>query len=215
MLLFLAAGPLGCTSVDEPEDPAPIGVIEAPAEVTTETEIVPPPEVIEGEDYFSGLVDPFRHNWYVKHLKAMGEGPLLDADLEGSLKFRFLWLRTFHEPYMVRGFMDEDNKFKLHMRGLDGSGGYQPGKKVHDTFSNLTTGQSQEVLAMLSDLNICSTEADPWGGADGAQWVFEIVENGTYCLVDFWSPKEGSKYREFGLYLLKTSRVKTWEIDVY
>lgn len=50
--------------------------------------------------------------------------------------------------------------------------------------------------------------------------VFILIAASTlaYCLRQFHSSANDvdfEKHKAFGLYLLKTSRVKTWEIDVY
>ena len=44
-------------------------------------------------------LDAFRQEWYSKHLNAMGEPRLPDVPNEA---YRFLWLRTFEDPIMVR-----------------------------------------------------------------------------------------------------------------
>ncbi len=39
-------------------------------------------------------------------------------------------------------------------------------------------------------------------GVDGAQWIIEGVRDGSYHLVDRWSPT-GGEFRELGLYMAK------------
>ena len=38
-------------------------------------------------------------------------------------------------------------------------------------------------------------------GVDGAQWIIEGVRNGTYHVVDRWSPREG-QVRALGLFMV-------------
>jgi len=142
----------------------------------------------------------------------------METNPDTALRFRFIWLRTFHEPYMVRGFMGDDQKIKLHLRSLDGSGGYEPGQKKDDIFVHLTETQTQTILDYLNGMDLCGRENKSMGGLDGAQWIFEQVVNDEYCVQDLFSPDEdgpNGDFRDFGLFLLQSARVKTWEIPVY
>lgn len=170
---------------------------------------------LKGEDYFNGYVNASNHDWYVSYLKAMEEGPLDQSEPLGMMKFRFLWLRSFDKPYVVRGFQGEDGKLKLHMKSAGGAGGYEPGKKEDDVFVHLTATQATQILEQLEGLKICDNVHDKRAGLDGSNWIFEYLDQGKYCLIDIWSPDARSDYYAFGVNLLKTTRVKTWEIDVY
>jgi len=48
--------------------------------------------------------DLFVREWYSKHLVAMEEPSLSCGVLEDTETYRFLWLRTFHNPVAVRFF---------------------------------------------------------------------------------------------------------------
>lgn len=206
----------GCFSVNEDiENGSDATVIETPTQEVEDAENPVEKPVINGKDYFNGNVDASSHDWYVSHLIAMEEGPLDESEPLSGMKFRFLWLRSSNKPYAVRGFRADDGKIKLHMKSNDGAGGFEPGKKQDDVFVHLTPTQSDQIMEQLEALKICEPKEEKPGGMDGAQWVFEYFNQGEYCMVDIWSPDESSIYYAFGINLLKTTRVKTWEIDVY
>lgn len=50
-------------------------------------------------------------------------------------------------------------------------------------------------------------------GDDGAQWIVEGVRSKRYHVIDRWSPKDN--YRLACLYLLKLSRIRVNDADIY
>ena len=64
-------------------------------------------------------IDDFKEEWYSQHLIAMGEPLLPDGANE---VYRFLWLRTFHNPIMIRLTYDPKG-CDLIAKRLDGAGG--------------------------------------------------------------------------------------------
>src|SRR5215468_3618237 len=70
--------------------------------------------------------DLFVREWYSNHLVAMGELSLSCGVLQDTETYRFLWLRTFHNPVAVRVFRRGDD-YDLEGVILDGAGGYNPG----------------------------------------------------------------------------------------
>lgn len=74
--------------------------------------------------------DLFRANWYSKHLKALEEPSLLGLAKNPSLQsYRFVWLRTFHHPVIVRLDIMADGTGDLTVKVASGAGGY--GKRSH------------------------------------------------------------------------------------
>jgi hypothetical protein len=47
-------------------------------------------------------IDAFIREWFSKHLTAMAEPPLPHLAASGLEVYRFLYLRSFHHPVMVR-----------------------------------------------------------------------------------------------------------------
>jgi hypothetical protein len=140
----------------------------------------------------------------------MGE-PLLCMDLEdqSSYSYRFLWLRTFHQPVTIR--MDIRNDFRtatLTAKVTDGKGGYESGKLV---FVEKTAVTEQSLTHVLDLVDRCEFWDLPSIdrrsiGFDGAQWIIEGRRGGKYHLVDRWSPEPGP-FRELALTFLDLAKV--------
>ena len=84
-----------------------------------------------------------------------------------------------------------------------GAGGYDPGHILQDRTFALTREQTEWFLGKIEANNF-------WGlspidktkmGLDGAQWIVEGVKNGSYHIVDRWSPEKGP-VRTIGLLML-------------
>ncbi len=155
---------------------------------------LPATEVDEHGPYFPD--PPFNHfvrDWYSQHLRAMGEPSLWgwsrnDRDVTA---YRFLWLPTWGRPVAVR-IEKRRQGIVLHLRQLDGHGGYEPGKIALDRKINLSPEQWNRQAERVARVGFWSlpTHVDH-RGSDGEQLVFEGVRNGTYHVVDRWSPGSG------------------------
>ena len=146
----------------------------------------------------------FIAQWYGKHLRAMKEPSLFQASKDPSAQaYRFLWLRTFHNPVAVRLQVLPEGDGTVTVTVLSGAGGYDPGKvKVHRVLP-VESAQVARFLKALESLGFWSLPGpDPDSdGVDGAQWVLEGTQKGSYRVVDRWSPEKGA-YRDACLMLL-------------
>jgi hypothetical protein len=156
----------------------------------------------------------FRNNWYSKHLRAMKEEPLYSPHGEWVESYRFLWLRSFHNPVAVRIWKCGSVRF-VSVKELDGAGGYDPGKLKLERKRELTPDEWREFMRYLEDSCYWQLPTqDDTIGFDGAQWIFEGVKGGRYHVVDRWTPQNGS-YRELCLYVLKLSGLKVDASELY
>ena len=83
-----------------------------------------------------------------------------------------------------------------------GAGDYKPGKLIQNKTRTLTSEQTSWFLGKIEAHNfwkLPSIQEDR--GVDGAQWIIEGVRNGTYHIVDRWSPADG-EIRDLGLFML-------------
>jgi hypothetical protein len=122
---------------------------------------------------------------YSLFLLAMDE-PVLNNSLPSNT-FRFLYLRTFHNPLMVR-LENKNDSITVFWKVCDGMGGYSPGKMIENKFKKLT----------LDDWNSFTTEIEKskfWDmpiqqneimGLDGSQWILEGKKSEKYHAVDRW-----------------------------
>jgi hypothetical protein len=147
----------------------------------------------------------FHYDWYVKHLEALDEPSLWSlSKTQKEQSYRFLWLRTFHHPVAIRIDVNADGTSRLTTKMTSGAGGYDPGHLVQNETSKLPKEQTDWFLGKIEDNKFW--ELAPLDksrmGLDGAQWVIEGVRDGSYHVVDRWSPHDGP-VRVIGLLMLK------------
>jgi hypothetical protein len=135
-------------------------------------------------------VDLLFRQWYYKHLAAMDEPSLSCGLLEDTETYRFLWLRTFHNPIAVRVFQRRDD-YGLEAVILDGAGGYEPGYISRRVTKALSRNQWQSVIARLEGVQFWQLDTTSDAGLDGAQWIVEARRGGRYHIVDRWSGNHG------------------------
>lgn len=155
--------------------------------------------------------DAFTQEWYSKQLRALGEAPLWQA-ANGS-RVRFLWLRTFDNPVVVR--MEKNgNEITLRWKTADGAGGYEPGKIEVDGSKTLDMQAWREYMARLqkADYWLMGTIDKGPMGFDGSQWILEVNLNGQYHVVDRWC---GHGIRELCLPLFRLTGMEIPDNDIY
>lgn len=150
--------------------------------------------------------DHSRGNWYSSHLKAMYEMSFYYSRYHSQDRwgesYRFLWLRSFHNPVAVRIWESGSERF-INVKELDGAGGYEPGKLIRNHLRGLTADEWSEFKRRLDRScywQLPNTEEN--FGLDGSQWILEGVKGGRYHVVDRWTPTEGG-YHELCLYALQ------------
>ncbi len=151
------------------------------------------------------ILDGRRADRYSSHLEAAGEEPLteLAADAPGQLHVRFVWLRSFDEPIIVRIEGQAGGRARIEATRLSGAGGYEPGQVEEHLRRDLTSAEFDAFTAMLKNAAL-STEAaaNCDNGIDGAQWVLEVIDGDKYSFFERWTPEQGS-VREVGLAMLR------------
>ncbi len=154
----------------------------------------------------AGVDDAFRRAWYSRALEAMGE-PSLSGGTIGQETYRFLWLRTWSRPVVVRFGLDTA-PVRLHVIELDGAGGFDQGKVSRRDAEQLGPEDSLALLHALESADIWSMPTeDPKVGLDGAQWILEARRGDAYRAIDRWSPDAGP-YRTLCELLLRKARVQ-------
>jgi hypothetical protein len=161
----------------------------------------------------------FEPAYYEKHLTALKEPSLREASKrQKTQSYRFLWLRSFHHPIAVRIDLNADGTSLLTTKMASGSGGYDPGKLIQDETLNLTLEQTNRFLGQIEATSFWKLPSSVQErGPDGAQWIIEGVRNGTYHIVDRWSPTSGSgETRALGLFMVnELARIKLVASEVY
>lgn len=178
-----------------------------------------------GDDYFfppnkfddsNAERDAFWREWYSKHLRVMKEPSLsCAAQDDGAEVYRFVWLRTFQHPVVVR-ITRQAGVVSLDATELDGAGGYDPGSILRREKRGLSLKDWSRLEAAVAYAKIWEEPTSaPWEmGLDGAQWIVEARRGTTYHVVDRWSPKAGP-HRELGLLFLEFSGLKFQREQTY
>jgi len=139
-----------------------------------------------------------REDWFGNKLKAMREKRLYLKKTDKNI-FRFLWLRSFDKPYVIRIEEDKDN-IMIYWKS------YESGEKIIDTSKVITKQEWNNLNNLVSGIKT-------WGdyscvgcinyGDDGSEWIYEYLTPNYYKIKSEWSPNKESKFAAIGLYLIK------------
>jgi len=130
-------------------------------------------------------LDDTERYWFGSHLRAAGEGPLR-APANGS-SHRFLWLRAFHQPVVIR--VDCAEACELTLKLLSGRGGFDPGGLLRERTFELDPADRTRFEALLEESAFWDGPPPiDLGGRDGAEWVLEGIEAERYVAWNAWSP---------------------------
>ena len=131
--------------------------------------------------------------WY--SIAPFGETDLAKVD-RNSPMVRFLWLRTFHKPVIVRAFLDKEGP-KLRVVRLSGKGGYEWGKIDLDQTKALSKEEWQELTRMVRNPDTLRPlrtlpldKRNPIFGSDGSEWILETVGPDSLSFARVWTPSE-------------------------
>jgi hypothetical protein len=165
----------------------------------------------QNSDYYGVESAVFTINWYSKHLIALDEPILTDSN--SRQVFRFTWLRTFHNPIVVR-IENSDYVVKLHWKVSDGAGGYEPGEIIENQSKKLTIADWSRFYDKVnrSDFWNMNTISKKFIGTDGAQWILEGNVDGKYHVVDRWL---GGSIYSICMELLKMTDLNIEELKIY
>jgi len=150
----------------------------------------------------------FRADWYSKRLAAFQEPSIWEMSQQAPAVevYRFLWLRSFHNPISVRLNVANDGTGLLTSKETNGKGGYEPETLIRNTAATLSTEQTQWFLRRLDDGGFWKLPArlqvpERTYHLDGAQWIMEASKDGHYQIVDRWSPPPDDPIRALGTML--------------
>jgi hypothetical protein len=166
-------------------------------------------------------VNTFKVEWYSKFLIAMREPSLWEASkTQTPQSYRLLWLRSFHNPVCARLDVKQDGTAVITTRIASGQGGYEPGRLTTNRTERIGRERTSWVLDRIAELNFWTLPTNPPPnpdvvGVDGAQWIFEGVKDGTYHMVDRWSPDKGEVHSLGIMMLLDLANLKLLYQEIY
>ncbi len=167
-----------------------------------------------GEGRLQPILSDFERRWYSHSLSIAGEPSLfLESKRRspGAGSLRFTWLPSFHHPVIVRVETAPSGRARLLAVSLSGAGGYDPGTSEGRIDRMLTAEETRRLDAMLARARLFQLPPKICdGGADGAEWIFEGVDESGYHYLDRWSPRKG-RPRKVGLLLLSLTG---WQLEM-
>lgn len=161
-----------------------------------------------------GDADKVNQSWYAKQLTALKEASIYELRKDSQTTvFRFLCIRTFQPPFVIRVEKKADGGGSLFFKQSDGQGGYQTGKVAENQTVKLSKAQMSELEAKFnSGFFEMKNRGKNRGGLEGSRWLIEGLQNGKYHLVDRYSPGWGS-FRNLGMNLIKLSGEDLKDLD--
>jgi hypothetical protein len=170
-------------------------------------------------DEVNRRMDERKRNWISSELRNMDEPSLWEVSQKQKLEiYRFVWLRSFHQPAAVRLTIDAGGSGDLVVKVLSGEGGYAPGSIVMNQQSHVSPFEAHSFIEKLSNANfwaLSTIRMEAAGGRDGAPWIMEGTKNGTYHIVDRWSPRTDT-YRDACTYLaFALAKLKIPDREIY
>lgn len=201
--ILLFACVVGCSRPAPPGPPA--GSAPAPAEMAVCAKAEAPNRPVVASYWkpgtFGDETDEFLRNWFSAQLCAMGE-PRLEASSDGTIRLRFLWLRTFHPGIAVR-VEHTSRDTRLIAVELDGAGGYEPGGVARRLERSLSRAEWEALEQVIANSRFWTLPPSQQVIAvDGAEWIVEVAEPGRYHVVKRWS---GGELELLGRHLLELS----------
>ncbi len=158
-------------------------------------------------------LDTFANLWYSNSLSSFKEPYLYNykGDVE---TYRFTWLRSFHNPIVIR-FQKQGNDHILTTKEMIDYDGYIPDKIIVNTTQYLTASAWNKWELKISKIDFWSKQPnDPEPrGTDGAEWILEANIKGKYHFISRQSPYD--EYRKCCEYLLFLSKLKIPEKAIY
>lgn len=158
-------------------------------------------------------LDAFWDSEYSSALRAAREPSLylasLDAEAVPVEVVRFTWLRSFHNPVVVR--IDASADGTMRMTATETYNGALVDGRGYRRVSRVLSADEAVALRSLLETDRLA-QAAPIGceeGLDGAQWLIERSGRGHYDLWRRWSPDSGPVH-EVGLMMLKLTG---WSVE--
>ncbi|WP_445711876.1 hypothetical protein [Flavobacterium sp.] len=183
--------------------------IESYGYITSDKKIKREEKIIKNE------YDTIIKNYISENLYEFKEPLLYNYD-SGKEIYRFTWLRSFHNPIVIR-IEIASNKKTIFWKELKINKEYKPIKIITDTYKPLDNEKWTELENLLKKENFWEIYPNiNVLGNDGSFWVLEGTKDKKYKAVAFWSPKRNKiEYFELCKYILALTDLKIDEYKIY
>jgi hypothetical protein len=168
----------------------------------------------ENSSLMSNALDTSLNAWYSKMLFALHEPVLFNYSGNEEI-FRFTWLRTFHNPIVLRIQKDKE-RITLKLKASSGAGGYEPGKIIIDTTFSISAVQWNKFVRKFESFNFWNFPVLQEGmrGTDGSEWILEAIQNKKYHVASRWSSRNDN-FGKCCVYLLELSQLNVPQDQKY
>lgn len=158
-----------------------------------------------------------RNSYYSSQLYEFRE-PLL-VDINDHEIFRFLWLRSFHEPVVIK-FEKHNDKQYLIRKVREGVSGYRAGNIIINDTLMISDSQWAVFDSVLSNSGFWETATiEKRAGLidDGAHWILEGKVNDHYHVVDRHSPswQNSPRFWELCFFIIELSQLGCDKDEIY
>lgn len=148
----------------------------------------------------------------------MGERALCPS--ASGTTYRFLWLRTFHHPVVIRVDRTDTGSF-LAAHELSGAGGYEPGTVIRAEARALSDSEwstLERAISAAEFWQLATYSAANPAGLDGSQWIVEGVRGDRYHVIDRWTPgpaDESAPVHRLGMQFLRLAEFVQYAEPIY
>ncbi len=158
-------------------------------------------------------LDTFVNLWYSNYLSEFKEPYLYNYRGNDEI-YRFTWLRSFHNPVVIR-FQKQGNDHDLTTKEMTDYDGYIPNKTIVNSVRCLGNAEWGEWELKINRLNFWQQPThDPEPRPmDGAEWILEANIKGKYHFTTRTMPD--NNYQETCKYLLRLSGLKIPKEQIY
>jgi hypothetical protein len=142
--------------------------------------------------FVPGTFDSILETWFSAELRMLEEPSLLRLSEETkSESYRFLWLRTFNQPIVVRLDIMSDGTGTITSKVANGEAGFPYTSKTlsRSVSRPVPRTQVQSFLRQVTELGFWSLPTTLKGdqtGNDGSEWIIEGLKDGKYHVVERW-----------------------------
>lgn len=154
-------------------------------------------------------------NGYVSNLLFRMREPVLYKYPSDGESYRFIWLRTFHNPVAIR-FERNKTHCKIVWKMLEGSSGYEVGGLIERKSKVVPLKHWLSFKGKLERMHFFGLPTiDPKpNGMDGAIWILEAKTTNGYHVIERWSPYRTDIY-DICNDLIELTDLKIKESDKY
>jgi len=164
------------------------------------------------------LIAANRNSYFSDHLQGFEE-PLIYSRNDDTEIYRFLWMRSFDEPFVIRMEKTKEEQYVI-VKKKNGISGGQLGEIVMNDTIPLSESQWADFVDVLNESDFWETpsiEKTEQLINDGAYWIVEGRLHDKYHVVYRHSPSRyrDPKFRQLGLYMLELCNLDLTDSEIY